>query len=68
VLISALAFDLVAEVQRSGGLGPPSPSPAVAAGAILAVIADTMIPEAFERTGLYTRLLATLGFIGHAGG
>ncbi|WP_290061889.1 ZIP family metal transporter [Amycolatopsis solani] len=46
---------------------------AVAAGAILAMIADTMIPEAFERTELYTGLLATLGFltaflIGHAGG
>ncbi|WP_410596969.1 ZIP family metal transporter [Amycolatopsis sp. lyj-23] len=45
---------------------------AVAAGAILAMIADTMIPEAFERTELYTGLLATLGFltafvIGHAG-
>jgi ZIP family zinc transporter len=46
---------------------------AVAAGAILAMIADTMIPEAFERTELYTGLLATLGFltafvIEHAGG
>jgi ZIP family zinc transporter len=45
----------------------------VAAGAILAMIADTMIPEAFERTELYTGLLATLGFltafvIEHAGG
>ncbi|MFB9688992.1 ZIP family metal transporter [Amycolatopsis plumensis] len=45
---------------------------AVAAGAILAMIADTMIPEAFERTELYTGLLATLGFltafvIGHVG-
>ncbi|PKW28266.1 ZIP family zinc transporter [Phycicoccus duodecadis] len=36
---------------------------AVAAGAILAMIADTMIPEAFERTHLYAGLLATLGFI-----
>lgn len=36
---------------------------AVAAGAILAMIADTMIPEAFERTELYTGLLATLGFL-----
>lgn len=44
---------------------------AVAAGAILAMIADTMIPEAFERTQLYTGLIATAGFItafaiGHA--
>jgi ZIP family zinc transporter len=36
---------------------------AVAAGAILAMIADTMIPEAFERTQLYTGLVATVGFI-----
>ncbi|MDN4173790.1 ZIP family zinc transporter [Nocardioides sp. SOB77] len=36
---------------------------AVAAGAILAMVADTMIPEAFEDTHLYAGLLATLGFI-----
>jgi len=35
---------------------------AVAAGAILAMVADTMIPEAFESTQLYTGLVATLGF------
>ena len=36
---------------------------AVAAGAILAMIADTMIPEAFKDTQLYTGLIATVGFI-----
>lgn len=36
---------------------------AVAAGAILAMVADTMIPEAFERTHLYAGLIATVGFI-----
>lgn len=36
---------------------------AVAAGAMLAMLADTMIPEAFERTHAYAGLLATLGFI-----
>lgn len=36
---------------------------AVAAGAILAMVADTMIPEAFERTHLYTGLIATVGFM-----
>jgi zinc transporter, ZIP family len=35
---------------------------AVAAGAILAMVADTMIPEAFEQTHLYVGLVATLGF------
>lgn len=36
---------------------------AVAAGAILAMVADTMIPEAFERTHLFAGLIATVGFI-----
>lgn len=36
---------------------------AVAAGAILTMVADTMIPEAFERTHLYAGLLATVGFL-----
>ncbi len=35
---------------------------AVAAGAILTMVADTMIPEAFERTHLATGLVTTLGF------
>ncbi|WP_432545308.1 ZIP family metal transporter [Kineococcus sp. SYSU DK004] len=36
---------------------------ALAAGAILTMIADTMIPEAFERTGLLTGFITTLGFV-----
>lgn len=36
---------------------------ALAAGAILAMVADTMIPEALERTHLYAGLIATVGFI-----
>lgn len=36
---------------------------ALAAGAILAMVADTMIPEAFERTGLYNGALCVAGFI-----
>jgi len=36
---------------------------AVAAGAILAMVADTMIPEAFERTHLYAGLVTTIGFM-----
>ena len=27
------------------------------------MVADTMIPEAFERTHLYTGLITTLGFV-----
>ncbi|SFR87837.1 zinc transporter, ZIP family [Agromyces sp. CF514] len=36
---------------------------ALAAGAILAMICDTMIPEAFRSTHAYTGLLATSGFL-----
>jgi zinc transporter, ZIP family len=36
---------------------------AVAAGAILTMIADTMIPEAFENTHAWTGLIATVGFL-----
>ncbi|ANZ40736.1 ZIP family zinc transporter [Lentzea guizhouensis] len=36
---------------------------ATAAGAILAMIADTMIPEAYERARLYTGLCTTAGFL-----
>ncbi|MDP9391238.1 MAG: ZIP family zinc transporter [Actinomycetota bacterium] len=36
---------------------------ALAAGAILTMIADTMIPEAFEQTHAWTGLITTLGFL-----
>jgi ZIP family zinc transporter len=36
---------------------------AVAAGAILAMIADTMIPEAFERTHAWTGIITAVGFL-----
>ena len=36
---------------------------ALAAGAILAMITDTMIPEAFQEDAMYSGLLSTLGFL-----
>jgi ZIP family zinc transporter len=36
---------------------------AVAAGAILAMLADTMIPEAFETAHNYAGLITVLGFL-----
>jgi zinc transporter, ZIP family len=36
---------------------------AVAAGAILTMLADTMIPEAFENTRIWTGLIVTVGFL-----
>ena len=35
----------------------------VAAGAILTMIADTMIPEAFEQTRTWTGVITTVGFL-----
>jgi len=37
---------------------------ATAAGALLAMICNTMIPEAFEKQQMLTGLWATLGFLG----
>jgi ZIP family zinc transporter len=55
-LIGALALD---------GAAPETVAviTAVAAGAILTMVADTMIPEAFEKERLLTGLITTLGFI-----
>jgi len=36
---------------------------AFAAGAILTMVSDTMIPEAFERTHAWTGLIASAGFL-----
>jgi len=48
-----------------GGASPEITSliTGVAAGAILAMIADTMIPEAFERAHAYTGLITAAGFL-----
>jgi ZIP family zinc transporter len=63
----ALASGLAALVGYLA-LGNASPGTialitAVAAGAILTMIADTMIPEAFARTRTWTGVIATLGFL-----
>jgi ZIP family zinc transporter len=48
-----------------GGAAPEAVAviTAVAAGAILTMVADTMIPEAFERTRIWTGLITALGFL-----
>ncbi|MEW9550549.1 ZIP family metal transporter [Nonomuraea sp. NPDC050783] len=63
----ALASGLAALI---GNLTMASASPAatavimgVAAGAILAMVADTMIPEAFEDAHVLTGLITTVGFL-----
>jgi len=62
---------LISGVAAAAGylaLGSASPQvvaaiTALAAGAILTMVADTMIPEAFEQTQLYTGLVTTSGFL-----
>ncbi|HET8612139.1 MAG TPA: ZIP family zinc transporter [Sphingomonas sp.] len=47
------------------GAGPEvtAATSAIAAGAILAMLADTMLPEAFEETHEYTGLITVAGFL-----
>ncbi|WP_432496965.1 ZIP family metal transporter [Kineococcus auxinigenes] len=62
-LVSALAAAL--GYLALGGASPQLVAgiTALAAGAILTMVADTMIPEAFERTHVLTGLITTLGFL-----
>ena len=62
-LASGLAALLGNLLLRDASPATISVITAVAAGAILTMIADTMIPEAFERSGVYTGLIATIGFL-----
>ncbi len=61
----AFALASLAGYAWSKHLGPGMMAAviAIAAGAILAMVADTMIPEAFEQTHAATGLLATAGFL-----
>ncbi|GAA4710081.1 zinc transporter, ZIP family [Promicromonospora umidemergens] len=60
---SALASLLGALALQSAPDAAVAVITAVAAGAILAMLADTMIPEAFERTHALTGLITALGFL-----
>ena len=58
----------IAALVGAAALGGAAPEliaviTAIAAGAILTMIADTMIPEAFERTRTWTGVIATVGFL-----
>ena len=63
----AVASALAATVGYSTlGSAPPeliAVITAVAAGAILTMVADTMIPEAFAKTAIWTGLIAAVGFL-----
>ena len=60
---SGLAGLLGCLILQGASAGTIAVITAIAAGAILAMIADTMIPEAFERTHMFAGLLATTGFL-----
>jgi ZIP family zinc transporter len=62
-LVSGLAA-LIGNVALAGaGAGTIAAVTAVAAGAILAMLVDTMIPEATEATHDYSGLIAVVGFL-----
>ena len=68
VWIGIAVISGVSSLVGYAALGSASPQlvaviTAVAAGAILTMVADTMIPEAFERTFLWTGVITTLGFL-----
>jgi ZIP family zinc transporter len=62
-IVSGLAGLLGALLLESASPVTVAVITAIAAGAILAMIADTMIPEAFERAHLYAGLIAVIGFM-----
>jgi len=64
VLISALCFELMAEAFEKGGMAiAVGATTALAARGILAMLVDTMIPEAFEGAHDYSGLIAAAGFL-----
>jgi ZIP family zinc transporter len=62
-VISGLAACLGASALQNASPATVALITAVAAGAILAMLADTMIPEAFERTHAMTGIVMAVGFL-----
>ncbi len=61
--MSGAAALIGAATLKNASAGTVAVITAVAAGAILAMLADTMIPEAFERTHALTGLITAAGFL-----
>ncbi|HUR61168.1 MAG TPA: ZIP family zinc transporter [Candidatus Thermoplasmatota archaeon] len=61
--VSGIAAGLGALLFAHAGGGIVAATMAVAAGAILAMLADTMLPEAFEATHAFTGLITVAGFL-----
>lgn len=62
-VISGIASLLGYAVLSHFSKGVMAATTAIAAGAILTMIADTMIPEAFENTPTFAGLITVLGFL-----
>ena len=62
-LISGIAALVGASTLQHASPGTVALITAVAAGAILAMLADTMIPEAFEEAHALTGLITAAGFL-----
>lgn len=63
-LVSGVAALIGNLALANAGAGTIAAVTAVAAGAILAMLVDTMIPEATEATQDYSGLIAVVGFLG----
>jgi ZIP family zinc transporter len=64
IALASGAAALLGNVALAGAApGAVAAANAVAAGAILAMLADTMIPEAFEEAREYTGLITAAGFL-----
>ncbi len=64
IALASGAASLVGNVALAGTSGEVAAAvDAVAAGAILAMLADTVIPEAFEGAREYTGLITVAGFL-----
>lgn len=62
-VVSGIAGGLGAGLLGSASGTATALVTAIAAGAILTMVADTMIPEAFEKAHLYTGVIASAGFL-----
>ena len=62
-LVSGLAALVGFSVFGQFSNGVIAATTAIAAGAILAMLADTMIPEAFAETQTFTGLITVVGFL-----
>jgi len=62
IVVSALAAGLGYVVLDPGGGATGAMVQSFAAGALLAMVADTMLPEAFKQEGVFTGTLVVVGF------